>query len=96
MTAFIKLEEAGIKTNMICIPYSGETWGVRLGTAAVTRRGLKSSQMNYIAQLFKKLLIEKSPSQKIRQQVEKLMKTYPIHRVHFAFDFETIEKKLFF
>ncbi len=50
--------------------------GVRLGTCEVTRRGMRESEMAEIAELIKRVSIEKEDSDKVRQDVERLVKEF--------------------
>ena len=58
--AEIKLEEAGITTNKNMIPYDEKspfiTSGIRIGTPALTTRGMKNDEMLFIAELIDKVL----------------------------------------
>jgi len=58
--AEMKLEEAGITTNKNMIPYDEKspfiTSGIRIGTPALTSRGMKNDEMLLIAQLIDKVL----------------------------------------
>ena len=58
--AEIKLEAAGITTNKNMIPYDEKspfiTSGIRIGTPALTSRGMKNDEMLFIAELIDKVL----------------------------------------
>lgn len=69
------LEEAGIMANRNSIP--GDTspfypTGLRLGTPAVTTRGMKEREMEQIADWFERLLIKKEKPARIKKEVEEL------------------------
>lgn len=59
---------------------------IRLGTEEVTRRGMKESDMEYIAELFKRVLIDNESSENIKKDVHGLNKSFP--NFHYAFDKE--------
>lgn len=83
------LDHAGITTNKNSIPFDPEkpfvTSGIRLGTPAVTTRGLVESDMETIAELITRVL--KNPTDQAtldaaKADVGSLTRRYPIH--HFA------------
>jgi len=78
------LEAAGIIVNKSLVPYDREKpfigSGIRLGSPAVTTRGMKEKEMIIIAGLISQIL--KNPSdkkiiEKVRKQVLKLTKKFP-------------------
>lgn len=77
------LDEVYITTNKNTIP--GEelspniTSGLRIGTAAVTTRGMKESEMETIVDLIKKTLKKEDTVENIRKEVENLTKKFPIY-----------------
>ena len=52
--------------------------GVRLGTPAVTSRGMKEKEMRLIAQFIYDLIVIKTNPAKIKLAVENLCKKFPI------------------
>jgi glycine hydroxymethyltransferase len=80
------LEQAGITVNKNLIPFDKKspvtTSGIRLGTAAVTTRGMKEFHMHRIAE-FINLAIEASDDPKklkeIREKVLTLTKRFPLY-----------------
>ncbi len=71
------LEEAGITANRNAI--AGDTspfypTGLRLGTPAVTTRGLKEKDMEKIADFFERVLIKKERPVKIKKEIEGWLK----------------------
>ncbi len=77
---------ANITVNKNTVP--GETRspfvtsGIRIGTAAVTSRGLKEEQMRQIARWFKRILDEgESAALAIKEEVKAMMKDYPLYAV---------------
>ncbi len=79
-----RLDEVGITTNKNAIPNDPQkpfvTSGVRLGTAALTTRGLNEDDMDKIASLIA-LAAKDFDAQKdyIRAEVEKICKAYPLY-----------------
>ena len=79
-----RLDEVGITTNKNAIPNDPQkpfvTSGVRLGTAALTTRGLNEDDMDKIAALIA-LAAKDFDAQKdyIRAEVEKICKAYPLY-----------------
>lgn len=78
-----KLEMAGILVNRNSI--SGDISpfrpsGLRLGTPAVTTRGMKEKQMKQIAQLIYRVLAKEENSNKIRNEVKQLCLKFPAQR----------------
>jgi len=80
------LEEAGIIVNKNTIPFDTRspfvTSGLRLGTPALTTRGMRESEMKYIAELIVKVLENPNDSElklKVRREVEELCKKFPIY-----------------
>ena len=84
--AQIALDEAAITTNKNSIPFDPEkmfvTSGIRLGTPAVTTRGMKEPEMKQIAGFISDVLRHHEDADKlhsIRNQVIDLTKQFPIH-----------------
>jgi glycine hydroxymethyltransferase len=80
------LEKAGIICNKNTIPYDTEKpfvgSGIRIGTPAVTTRGLKESEMKEIAHLFGKTLEHPTDEimlAKIKGEVKSLMDRFPLY-----------------
>ncbi|MBQ8537649.1 MAG: serine hydroxymethyltransferase, partial [Clostridia bacterium] len=56
------------------------TSGIRVGTPAVTTRGLKETEMAQIAQWMVRILREgEAACEPVKAQVEALMKNYPLY-----------------
>ncbi len=82
------LEEANIITNKNLLPWdpvenSSNPSGMRLGTQEMTRVGMKESEMEYIAELFKKVLLDKKDPEEIRKEVSEFRENY--QKVHYGF-----------
>ncbi|WP_313428569.1 serine hydroxymethyltransferase [Siminovitchia terrae] len=81
------LEEAGMTVNKNTIPYDPEspfvTSGIRIGTAALTARGMKESDMDVIAANIADILENKGNSavkEKVRKSIRKLCDSYPLYQ----------------
>ena len=81
------LEQAGITVNKNLIPFDRKspavTSGIRIGTQAVTTRGMKEFHMRKIAQLINKA-VESSDNQKklgeIKREVSDLTNSFPLYQ----------------
>jgi len=74
------LEEAGI---LCSDDFSGESAQIRLGTPEVTRMGMKEEEMYYVAELLKRVIIEKEQPRNIANIVETF--TARFKEVHYSF-----------
>ena len=80
------LDSVYITTNKESIPFDPlpptETSGLRLGTPALTTRGMKETEMEYIAELIDKAIEFRNDEKKletIRNEVLELTKKFPIY-----------------
>lgn len=87
------LDEAGICTNKNMIPYDEASpfnpSGLRIGTPAVTTRGMKETDMQHIATWIHRILRDpqnEALQQEIREEVRTLCQKYPLY--------ENLEEKL--
>jgi glycine hydroxymethyltransferase len=81
------LEAAGITTNKNTIPYDPNpplvASGIRLGTAAVTTRGMKEPEMETIADLISEVLADpenEAVQASVKERVEALTERFPLYR----------------
>ncbi|MDD2731918.1 MAG: serine hydroxymethyltransferase [Candidatus Pacebacteria bacterium] len=76
------LEEAGITVNKNTIPYDTASpfnpSGIRLGTPALTTRGMKEKEMKLIALWINEVISNPKSVKRIREQVRKLTKKFPL------------------
>jgi len=83
-TAEKMLNDIGIATNKNTIPFDPEspfiTSGIRIGTAAMTTRGMKEPEMFEIAELISDTLENKSDIEKIKKRVYELCDRFPLYR----------------
>jgi glycine hydroxymethyltransferase len=84
--AQLALEEGGIIVNRNTIPYDPQspfvTSGLRMGTAALTTRGMKEDDMKEIAGLISEIIDEPNNSElklKTRGEVEELCNRFPVY-----------------
>ena len=80
------LDKARITVNKNLIPFDTQpptiTSGIRIGTPAVTTRGMKEAQMQQIAQLIDKAVVHRNDSkilENVKTAVEKLTEEFPIY-----------------
>jgi len=80
------LDRVQITVNKNLIPFDTEsptvTSGVRIGTPAITTRGMKEAQMLTIAELIDRSILNRDNTgelEKIRQDVERLAHQFPIY-----------------
>ncbi len=81
------LDEVGVTINKNTIPYDPEkpfiTSGIRVGTPAVTSRGMKEAEMKIIAEFITRAIDNKDndPKKKeIREEVRKLCLRFPLYK----------------
>ena len=81
------LEESGITTNKNMVPFDTKspfvTSGIRIGTAAMTTRGMKEDEMRTIARLIDKALAnheDETIKHSVREEVRELCNQFPLYR----------------
>ncbi|MBL4677876.1 MAG: serine hydroxymethyltransferase [Mucilaginibacter sp.] len=81
------LVSADITANKNMVPFDDKspfvTSGIRLGTAAITTRGLKEKHMETIVELIDAVIVDpenETSIKKIRKRVHKLMEDFPLYR----------------
>ena len=81
------LEESGITTNKNMVPFDTKspfiTSGIRIGTAAMTTRGMKENEMRSIARLIDKVLANHGDEiikQSVWEEVRELCRHFPLYR----------------
>jgi glycine/serine hydroxymethyltransferase len=80
-TAEVLLERANIIANRNSLPNDTSPFnpsGIRLGTPAITSRGMKEKEMIKIAEFFERILIKKEKPEKIKKEVIALTKKFPL------------------
>ncbi len=85
--AEIALDKAGITCNKNTIPYDPQkpmiTSGIRLGTPAITTRGMKENAMLQIAQFIDEVINNYTNEEKLKEislKVEKFLSAYPLYK----------------
>lgn len=85
--AQMALEEAGIITNRNAIPFDPRppfvTSGLRVGSAALTTRKMKESEMKHIAQMIVRVIEKPNDADvklSVRKEVEELCEKFPIYK----------------
>ena len=77
------LEEVNVTTNKNTIPFDPEspfvTSGVRIGTPAVTTRGMKEEEMKEIAEIIALALDENNPREEVKKKVLQLCSRFPLY-----------------
>ncbi len=80
-SAEVLLEKANIIANRNSLPADTSPFnpsGIRLGTPAVTSRGMKEKEMIKIAEFFERILIKKEKPEKLKKEVINLTKKFPL------------------
>ena len=77
-----RLDQAHITCNKNTIPNDPRspfvTSGVRLGTPAVTSRGMKEQEMDQIAEMIAMVIRDEKNVEQVKEMVQKLTKKYPL------------------
>ncbi|MDQ7825536.1 MAG: serine hydroxymethyltransferase [Candidatus Eremiobacteraeota bacterium] len=80
------LQDAGIITNRNCIPFDSlgpkTAGGIRLGTPAITTRGMKEEEMEFIADCIYEVIEKRgdeAAKAAIREKVRELCKGFPLY-----------------
>jgi glycine hydroxymethyltransferase len=88
------LEKANVIINRNLLPWDikeGRHFmhpgGIRLGVSELTRLGMKESEMTEIAELIKRVIIDKEPPEKVRADVAEFRKDY--QKVRYCFESAT-------
>jgi len=77
-----RLEKAGITVNKNSIPFDPnppfKPSGLRLGTPAITTRGMKEKEMKLIAAWINEVILNPKSCLKIREEINKFCKKFPL------------------
>lgn len=81
------LDSVGITTNKEAIPFDPlphtKTSGLRLGTPALTTRGMKEKEMEIVAELIDKTIVNRNNEgelEKVRKDVKELTNKFPLYQ----------------
>jgi len=76
------LERAGIIVNKNSIPYDQrkpfDPSGIRIGTPAITTRGMREKEMKKIAFWINEVISDPKVCQKIKREIKKFCQKFPI------------------
>ena len=85
--AEVALEQAGITVSRSCIPFDPQkpwiTSGIRIGTPAITTRGMQENEGQQIVQLIDEVVThydDETKLKNIKEQATKLCAAYPMYR----------------
>lgn len=80
------LDESGITVNKNAVPFDDKspliTSGIRIGTPALTTRGMKEPAMEYIAELIDEVIVNKGKPdvyKSVAKKVEELCVKFPLY-----------------
>lgn len=77
-----RLEKAGITTNKNSIPFDPnppfKPSGLRMGTPAITTRGMKEEEMKKIAYWINQIITDEKNCDSVREEVRELCKKFPL------------------
>jgi glycine hydroxymethyltransferase len=80
-----RLDKAGLTANKNTVPFETVsafvTSGIRMGTPAITSRGLKETEMKWLASAVKRVLLEGCDAtlEKVRREVREVCERFPIY-----------------
>lgn len=69
---FARLEAAGLHTNLVRVPYRAQGYGLRLGTAELTRRGMGTAEMLEVARMVLQVVDDVQPPDMVSVAVAEL------------------------
>ena len=80
--AAIALEEAGMVVNYNNVPHDtnppANPSGIRLGTPAITSRGMKEGEMRMIAKWMYGVVVGKANKRKVLEEVKRLCRKFQV------------------
>ena len=80
------LPTCAFRTNSVMIPGTGGAFGLRLGTQALTRRGLTQAGFAELGRLLAQAVRWSADAGRIREEVADLLANHPLFPLRFSFD----------
>ena len=80
------LPEASFRVNNVQIPGTNGRFGLRLGTQAMTRRGMQEADFAEVARLLARVVLKREEPQRVRLEVESLLREFPLFPLRYTFD----------
>jgi len=80
------LPTCAFRTNSVMIPGTGGKFGLRLGTQALTRRGLTAAGFAELGRLLVQAMRWSADAGRIREEVADLLANHPLFPLRFSFD----------
>ncbi len=80
------LPRAALRVNNVEIPGTNGSSGLRLGTQAMTRRGMKEAEFTEVARLLARLLLKGEEPRVVAYEVEAMLDEFPVFPLHYSFD----------
>jgi len=80
------LPQCAMRTNSVMVPGTGGEFGLRLGTQALTRRGLTEVEFAELGRLLAQAVRWTGDAGRIRQEVADLLADHPLFPLRFSFD----------
>ncbi len=80
------LPTCAFRTNSVIIPGTGGEFGLRLGTQALTRRGLTEVEFDELGRLLVRAMRWTADAPRIRSEVADLLASHPLFPLRFSFD----------
>jgi glycine hydroxymethyltransferase len=80
------LPAASFRVNNVEIPGTNGSYGLRLGTQAMTRRGMSEEDFVETARLMARVLLKREDPQRVAMEVEALVRECPVFPLRYSFD----------
>ena len=80
------LPEASFRVNNVEIPGTNGMFGLRFGTQAMTRRGMREADFVEVARLLARVVLKREDPRGVALEVEALMREFPVFPLRYSFD----------